>query len=149
MRIPQQGGALESHLFATLGYGRTAHKSLIQLHPISTSGAPCSLGDNTNCSARTWGSVADHHRPSAHYCFTSKLGISIDQSSVYPYSHPAKRTTALRGQPDAALVADAVTRPASQQLYDACDFQEREGPLRPSWAESKAELAATLGTRVR
>ena len=46
--------SLESWLFATLGYGKTAHKSLIRGHPISTSGAPCSLGDTTNCSARTW-----------------------------------------------------------------------------------------------
>lgn len=53
------------------------------------------------------------------------------------------------GQPDATLVADAVSMPASQQLCDECDFQEREGPLLLSWAENDAELAAILGTRVR
>ena len=53
------------------------------------------------------------------------------------------------GQPATALVADVVSTPASQQLCDACDFHEREGPLLPSWAKSDAEFAATLGTRVR
>lgn len=45
--------------------------------------------------------------------------------------------------------ADAVRAPAPQRLGDVCDFAEKEGPLLPSWVERDAELAATLGTRVR
>lgn len=74
--------SLENWLFETLVYDRTAHKSLIQLHPIFTSGVPYSLGDTTNCSARTW-----EYRRSAlsfsHHCFISKLGVNMDQSFVY------------------------------------------------------------------
>lgn len=46
--------SLESCLFATCCYEKTAYKSIIRLHPISTAEAPCSLGDTTNCSVRTW-----------------------------------------------------------------------------------------------
>lgn len=49
----EASSSLESWLFAILGYGKTGHKSLIRLHPSSTSGAHCSLGDTTNCNART------------------------------------------------------------------------------------------------
>lgn len=138
--------SLENWIFTTVGYSRTAHKSLIQLHPISTSGAHCSLRDATNCSTRTW--ECSRSAPSL-YCFTSKLGINVDSSFVYLYFLPSREDSSLLGTARRCSVADAVSTPASQQLCDACDFQGREGPLLPSWAERNLELAATLGTRVR
>lgn len=74
--------SLESWLFATLGYDKTAHKSLIQLHPIFTSGVPCSLRDSTNCSARTK-ECSKSALSFSHHCFISNLGVNLDQSFVY------------------------------------------------------------------